>query len=73
MMLMTLLDVAPGPISSGGFSIVLAVLLVLVVLAITAICIGGLVFLIMWRKRRKAVTSEPAVGLSFQTGNAGTE
>jgi len=72
MMLMTLLDVAPDPVG-GGFSIVLAVLLLLIVLAITAICIGGLVFLVMWRKRRKAVSSEAGVGLSFQPRSAGSE
>jgi hypothetical protein len=71
MMLLSLLDVAPDPVG-GGFSIVLAVLLVLIVLAVTATCIGGLVFLIIWRKKRKA-GSQPAAGFSFQAGSASSE
>lgn len=53
MILLSLIDVAPDPGGTGGVSIVIYFLLALIILAITALVLGGLVFLV-WRKRRKA-------------------
>lgn len=55
-----LLDVAPDP-PQTVIGIGVLIVLVLVVLAITGLLIGGLVLLLVWRKRRKAgaVVTQP--------------
>ena len=51
MNLMLLLDVAPEPSGTGGFSIVLSLLVIVIVVGFTALSLGTLLF-ILWRKRR---------------------
>jgi hypothetical protein len=46
-----LLDIPPDPVSSGGIGVL--VVLAIIVLAIVAVLIGGFVFLLVRRKRRK--------------------
>jgi hypothetical protein len=58
-----LLDVAPDPVSSAGVLIVLTI----IVLAMVAVLIGGFVFLLVWRKRRKANLALVATGGDAQS------
>ena len=52
--LLLLLDVAPDPVSMGLGAVILLLVIVMVLAVAFA---GGLVFLLIWRKRRKAQVS----------------
>lgn len=59
-----LFDIPPEPVSGVGIGVLLV--LAIVVLAIVAVLIGGLVFLLIWRKRHReakpAFSAQQGVG-----------
>jgi hypothetical protein len=61
-----LMDLAPDPAPRSCFGVVV---LAIVVLAIVAAMIGGLVFLLVWRKRRNASVGAGAVANASQSGD----
>ena len=54
--LLLLLDVAPGPVEAGSLGVV--ILLFVVIMGLAVAFAGGLVFLLIWLKRRKTKASE---------------
>lgn len=62
-----LFDIPPEPVSSVGIGVL--IVLAIVVLAIVAVLIGGLVFLLIWHKRRNATASvSSAVAIPESSG-----
>ncbi len=54
--LLLLLDVAPGPVEAGSFGVV--ILLLVIIMGLAVAFAGGLVFLLIWLKRRRTKGSE---------------
>lgn len=54
--LLLLMDVAPGPVEVGSLGVVILLLVVIMGLAVSFA--GGLVFLLIWRRRRKIKRTE---------------
>ncbi len=54
--LLLLMDVAPNPVETGSFAVV--ILLLVVIMGLAMAFAGGLVVLLTWLKRRKAKVTE---------------
>jgi hypothetical protein len=70
--LLLLLDVPPpGPAQSVGWGVIIALLVVILVLSVAFA--GGLVFLLIWYKRRKQGNTEPSAVAPDARGYTGNE
>jgi hypothetical protein len=54
--LLLLMDVAPNPVETGSFAVV--ILLLVVIMGLAVAFAAGLVFLLIWLKRRKTKVTE---------------